>query len=125
MPPPHDDVIRGFLSACRTGEIAALRAALHDDAVAVCDGGGAVLSALSPVQGADQVAALVSVVLCGQAGAELTLESVNGRTGLALRRAGRALAVVAAEPAGDRVGRLWIVLNPAKLARWHVSTDHG
>ncbi|MEV4343052.1 siderophore-interacting protein [Actinoplanes sp. NPDC049596] len=124
MPRPHDDVVRGFLAACRTGEIAALRAALHDDAVAMCDGGGAVLAALNPVLGADDVAGLVLVLLCGP-GTELTVEAVNGRAGLALRRAGRAEAVVAAESAGDLVSALWIVLNPAKLARWHVSTEHG
>ncbi|SNY68888.1 siderophore-interacting protein [Paractinoplanes atraurantiacus] len=124
MRPPHDDVVREFLAACRTGEISALRAALHDDAVAMCDGGGAVLAALNPVRGAENVAGLVSVLLC-RPGSELTVESVNGRTGLALRRGGRAEAVIAAESAGGLVSALWIVLTPAKLARWHVSTEHG
>jgi len=48
---------------------------------------------------------------------------VNGRAGLALRRAGRAVALVAAETVGtaadSRVGTLWIVLNPDKLLAWH------
>ncbi|GAA0449016.1 hypothetical protein Ade02nite_57880 [Paractinoplanes deccanensis] len=116
--------MRRFLAACLTGDTAALGAALHQDAVATCDGGGAVLAALNPVHGAENVAALVSVLLCVP-GTELTLAAVNGRAGLALRRAGRAEAVVATDCAGDLVAALWIVLNPAKLSRWHVTTEHG
>jgi RNA polymerase sigma-70 factor (ECF subfamily) len=49
----------------------------------------------------------------------LTVEPVNGRAGLALRRAGHAVAVVAIREAGARVAVLWIVLNPTKLRAWH------
>jgi len=36
-----------------------------------------------------------------------------------LRRAGRALAVVAVDTADTGITGLWIVLNPAELDRWH------
>lgn len=107
-----DEVVRGLAAACLRDDISAVRAALDTDAVAVCDGGVS-------LHGAWEVAQLVAVLLCGQADAELTVESVNGRAGLALRRAGRAVAVVAVAAAGARVTDLWIVLNPAKLAGWH------
>jgi len=55
----------------------------------------------------------------GQPGGELTVESVNGRAGLALRRASRAVAVVAARTAGAKVTALRIVLDPAELSGWH------
>ncbi|MEV4808779.1 siderophore-interacting protein [Micromonospora avicenniae] len=111
--------MRRFAEACELADIAALRAALDVDAVAVCDGGGMVSAAMSPVCGAEDVAQLAVVLLCGQPDTELTIEAVNGRAGLALRRAGRAVAVVAIKVSGARVAFLWIVLNPTKLSRWH------
>jgi hypothetical protein len=58
------------------------------------------------------------VLLCGQPDAELTIEAVNGRAGLALRRAGRAVVVVGVTAVDSKIAILWIVLNPAKLHRW-------
>ncbi|GIF62112.1 hypothetical protein Ais01nite_01470 [Asanoa ishikariensis] len=115
----HDDVVRRLATACAQGDVAALRAALATDVVAVCDGGGLVPAALGPIYGADDVAELLSVLLCGRPATELTVEAVNGRAGLALRDAGRALAVVAVKVAELRVAYVWIVLSPAKLRGWH------
>jgi RNA polymerase sigma-70 factor (ECF subfamily) len=122
MPDLHDDVVWRLVEACRCGDLDAFRAALTPDAVAVCDGGGVVPAALGPVRGADDVADLATALLrCGQPGAELTVEAVNGRPGLALRRAGQAIAVVAVTVDGTEAAALWIVLNPAKLRGWHRS----
>lgn len=114
-----DDVVGGFAEACRQGDTAAVRATLDADAVAVCDGGGLVPAAMDFVHGAQNVAQMVAVVLCGQPDTELTVEAVNGCAGLALRRAGYALAVVGIETADAKVTALWIVLNPTKLRGWH------
>ncbi|WP_345636139.1 sigma-70 family RNA polymerase sigma factor family protein [Rugosimonospora acidiphila] len=119
MPARVDDVVRRFAEACRRADTAALRAVLDGDAIAVCDGGGVVPAAVRPVRGADDVARLVADLLGGRPGTELAIESVNGGAGLALRDAGRAVAVVAVQVAGTRVAVLWITLNPAKLRRWH------
>lgn len=115
----HDQVVRRFAEACRREDVTALTAVLAVDAVATCDGGGLVPGPDGPVRGAADVARLVMALLCGQAGDELTVESVNGRTGLALRRGSRAVAVVGAGTAGAKITTLWIVLNPAKLGGWH------
>jgi len=115
----HSVVVRRFAEACRLGDIDALRAVLDADAIAVCDGGGLVAAGVEPVHGAEEVARLAGVLLCGQPGVQLRVEAVNGRAGLALRRGGRAVAVVAVESAGARATVLWIVLNPAKLHDWH------
>ncbi|MGW3811194.1 siderophore-interacting protein [Micromonospora sp. NPDC005113] len=115
----HDDVVRRFAEACRLGDIAALGAALDADAIAVCDGGGLLPAAMSPIHGAEDVAQMAAVLLSGQPDAELTIEAVNGRAGLALRRSGQAIAVVGVKTADARVAVLWIVLNPAKLSGWH------
>jgi RNA polymerase sigma-70 factor (ECF subfamily) len=115
----HDRVVRGFADACRRGDAAALTAVLAADVVATCDSGGAVPGPAGSARGAAEVAHLVVATLCGRSGVEVTVESVNGRAGLALRRASRAVAVVGAETAGSEVTALWIVLNPAKLGGWH------
>lgn len=120
MPGRRDDFVRRFADACRHGDFDELRAALAADATAVCDGGGAV-PAIGTVHGAEDVAQLAAALLCGRPGAELTIGAVNGRAGLALRGAGRAIAVVAVETADTGITVLWIVLNPAKLLRWHTA----
>jgi RNA polymerase sigma-70 factor (ECF subfamily) len=115
MPDPHDDVVRRFAEACRAGDVAAL---LDPEVVALCDGGGSGPMP-GPVHGAGEVGRLCEVLLCGRPGADLTVESVNGRPGLALRRGGRVLAVVAVRVTETHVAALWIVVSPPKLARWH------
>jgi hypothetical protein len=115
----HDDVLRRFADACQRGDIAALRATLDPDAIAVCDSGGLVPAATGPIHGAEDVAQLATAMLHGHPDTELTIEPVNGSAGLALRRAGRAIAVVGVQTATARVTFLWIVLNPAKLRGWH------
>jgi hypothetical protein len=115
---PHDALVRKFADACQRGDIAALRDALEDDAVAVCDDGGLLSIATGPVWGAEDVAQLAAVLLGERPDTELAIEAVNGGDGLALRRNGEAVAVVAIA-VGVRIAVIWIVLNPAKLGGWH------
>ncbi|WP_246606910.1 siderophore-interacting protein [Paractinoplanes toevensis] len=103
--------MREFVEACRASDLAAIRAALAAEVIAVCDGRGV-------VHGAGPVSGLVAELLCGQPGTSLTVESVNGSDGLALWRAGQALVVVAVDVAAARITALWIVLSPAKLRGW-------
>jgi RNA polymerase sigma-70 factor (ECF subfamily) len=115
----HDDAVRRFAEACQLKDIAALRDSLDADVIAVCDGGGLVPAATGSVHGAEDVALLIAVLLCRQPDTELTVEAVNGQAGLALRRAGHAVAVVGVRAADTKLTNLWIVLNPAKLRGWH------
>lgn len=114
----HDRVARRFAAACDTGDAAALRALLATHAMVVSDGGGKLRAAIHPTYGADAVARFVTALLTGQPGTEVAVASVNGRTGLVLRRAGQAVAVVSVSVAGAEVTAVWIVLNPDKLRRW-------
>ncbi|MEU4241772.1 siderophore-interacting protein [Actinoplanes sp. NPDC026619] len=106
------DVVCDFAEACRSSDLAGIRAALDADVVAICDGVGS-------VSGAPAVARLVLELLCGRPDTSLTLESVNGSEGLALWSvSGQALAVVAVDLVAARIIALWIVLSPAKLRGW-------
>ena len=115
----HDDLVRGLAAACRQRDFVALRALLDGDAVAVCDSAGLLPPATQAIYGPAAIAQLLAA-LCWQQDAELTIEAVNGRTGLALRRTGRAVAVIDVL-AVTKVSLLLIVLNPAKLRAWHRS----
>jgi RNA polymerase sigma-70 factor (ECF subfamily) len=57
-------------------------------------------------------------LLSGRPGTQLSVEGVNGRPGLVVRRQGLVLAVVGVSATGPRITVLWIVLNPAKLRGW-------
>jgi len=116
MPRVHDDAVRRLAAACRAGDGVAIEAVLDPDAVAVCDSGGHVPAPLRPVHGAAQIARLIQALLPG---ADLTVESVNGRAALLVRRAGTAVAVITVGCHEDRATTLWAVLNPAKLRGWH------
>ncbi|MEU1736177.1 hypothetical protein [Streptosporangium sp. NPDC020145] len=115
----HDRVVRRFARVWGLGDVTALREILAGNATAVSDGGGKLRAAVHPVHGADAVACFVVALLTGQSGTEVTAESVNGRTGLVLRQAGQAVAVVGMSVAGALVTAVWIVLNPDKLRPWH------
>jgi RNA polymerase sigma-70 factor (ECF subfamily) len=112
-------IVHRFARACTTGDVAAVRETLADDAIVVTDGGGKVRAASQPIQGADDVARFVSTLLTRWPGTVLSTESVNGRTGLVLRRTGHAVAVVGFSIADPHITAVWIVLNPDKLTRWH------
>ena len=115
----HDDLVRCFAEACRSRDPVALCDLLDPDVIAVSDSGGRLPASLGLVQGAPDVARFAAMLLCASGGAELSVEAVNGRAGLALRRGGRALAVAGVECGGAGITSLWIVLNPDKLHGWH------
>lgn len=111
----HDRIARRFAAAGGAGDTAALMAVLAADAIVVSDGGGDLCAAVHPTHGADAVARFITALLSGRPRTAGTVGSVNGRTGLVLRREGRKVAVVGVSTAGDEVSAVGIVLNPAKL----------
>jgi RNA polymerase sigma-70 factor (ECF subfamily) len=119
LPDRHGRIVRRFATAGAAGDVEALRELLAADAVVVCDGGGRVPAAQRPLHGAEVVAPFVAALLARQCGAVLTAEAVNGRTGLVVRRAGRAVGVVSLSVVGSEITAAWIVLNPDKLRAWH------
>jgi RNA polymerase sigma-70 factor, ECF subfamily len=119
-----------WVEALADGDLDALVATLHADVVLVSDGGGQVVTPLRPLVGAAAVARVLSTVVGEAAGCTLTLEAVNGRRAVVVRRSGRACAIVVADVDGDVDGdgdgalvtHVWLVLNPDKLVRWHSPT---
>ena len=107
-----------FLSACNDGDMGALMQILSADAVAYADGGGKFAAARKPILGAERVARFVAAVVAKWRGSgEVRLSAVNGGIGLVQYSGGAVRAVMTVEAVdADRVGRVFIIVNPEKLA---------
>jgi RNA polymerase sigma-70 factor, ECF subfamily len=116
--PDHARATRQFATACQAGAAAALRHLLSPDAIVITDGGGKIRTPARPVRGPADVARFVATLLGGQPDAQLTVEQVNGRAGIVLRRAGDAQAVISLSVTEAKIAAVWIVVNPDKLRPW-------
>nr|WP_197717001.1 sigma factor-like helix-turn-helix DNA-binding protein [Glycomyces terrestris] len=118
-PAVHARVVAAFKDAWQHGDPDRLLPLLDPGAAAVVDGGGLVSAPTAPVVGAAGVAALLAGVHEKAPALTVEVADVNGRTGLLARDgSGDVMAVIAVATAGDRVRRLWVVRNPAKLTAW-------
>lgn len=113
----HDRATRRFATACRDGDVPALRDLLSSEFMVTTDHGGNVRTPGAPIRGPADVLRFLAAV-SGGLPAHLTVEQVNGRSGIVLRRAGETLAVVVLGVTEAKVVAVWIVLNPDKLRRW-------
>jgi RNA polymerase sigma-70 factor (ECF subfamily) len=111
-------VVRDFRRAWEASDIHALVALLDPDATVVTDGGGLVSAMLQPVEGGEEIARRCVDFADRAPGLTVTERTVNGQPGLIAWRDGTITAVLAFAIAGDRIMRVWIVLNPEKLRPW-------
>jgi RNA polymerase sigma-70 factor (ECF subfamily) len=79
------------------------------------------------VVGADRVARFLLGALRKSVDLVADLETGAGETRLVLRREGGVAAVASFSVEGERVSRVWLVLNPDKLGTWepHTPDDHA
>ncbi len=112
-----EHVAQRFLAAGVSGDVDALVAVLAPDIVFTSDGGGVVHAAMRPITGAARVGRFLTN-LAGRVGDDpLAVPcELNGEPGVVMHVTDGWLAM-SAEIAGDRVERIWLVVNPAKLER--------
>jgi RNA polymerase sigma-70 factor (ECF subfamily) len=116
----RDRIVAAFLHACRGGDLRRLIEVLDPNVVSVADGGEQVRAARRPVVGAQAVAAYLLGILATQqrsttALPTMSLEQINGRTGVVIRD-GEALAgTVDLLVIDGRVTRIAMQVNPEKL----------
>jgi len=115
----HDEVVRAFAAATRSGDLQALIGALDPQVVLRSDGGGVVTAARRPVFGADRVARFLLGVLQKNPSTEVLEQDTADGLGFALWDEGRIIGVVTMDVAGGAVTDVRIVLNPAKLSLWN------
>ncbi|WFE62949.1 RNA polymerase sigma factor SigJ [Micromonospora sp. WMMD714] len=112
------DLVRAFKQAWEATDIDALVGLLAPDATATGDGGGLVRAELRPVEGAERIARFFAGRAGPAAGVTILERTVNGRPGLVAQLDGGVGAVLAFDVAGDRITRIWTILNPEKLRSW-------
>ncbi|MBO0816643.1 MAG: RNA polymerase sigma factor SigJ [Actinobacteria bacterium] len=115
-------IVRAFRQAWEAKDITALIGLLDPDATVIADGGGLATAALSPIEGAGQIARYLTDLARAAPGAVTFLErTVNGQPGLVAQLDGVTATVFAFEVAAGRISRIWAVRNPDKLRSWMTS----
>jgi RNA polymerase sigma factor (sigma-70 family) len=115
----HDEVVRSFAAAVRSGDLAALISVLDPDVVLRADGGGFVTAARNPVFGADRVARFVLGVVEKGKGGDVLEQQTNDGLAFTYWDEGRIVGVVTIVVAAGVVSDVWMVLNPQKLTMWN------
>ena len=108
-------MIARFLGAAATGDLQALMDVLAPDVVLLTDGGGVKKAALRPIHGRDKVTRFLEAVMPDGFVADAVV--VNGSPALRIAVDGEVDAVASLLVEDGRVTGLYVVRNPAKLAR--------
>jgi RNA polymerase sigma-70 factor (ECF subfamily) len=111
----RDAVIERFRAATETGDLQSLMDVLAPDVVLLTDGGGVKKAALRPILGRDKVVRFLDAV--APEGVEADVVVVNGAPALRLLINGEVDGIGTMLVENGLVTGLYIVRNPAKLAR--------
>ncbi len=112
----QERITHQFLYATANGDMQGLLNLLTDDIVFVGDGGGKVRTALRPVVGADRVArGSMGALRWLPAGTEAVVAEVNGQQAIIGYYQGQPVGLLLMDIVGDRVQRVYSVMNPDKL----------
>lgn len=115
-PDKAEEITTEFISACKTGDIDSLVTMMADDATLYSDGGGKVVAARRPIEGATNVARfLVGVAKKGTSGMDLKPVLVNSAPGIAVLHDGCCVRVFSLEFDEGRLKTICVVGNPDKL----------
>ena len=124
----RDELVRRFLAACETGDVAALQEVLAEDVVFYGDGGGRGPAVKHPVTGRLQVARFLAGLIRQQAryGLRLVPAVLNGSPGVrVLDPGGRLLNVLSFDSTDGRIVELRSIVNPDKLRHLGEVVDPG
>lgn len=112
-------LVKEFLSAAKSGELAELLALFTDDAVLYSDGGGKVRAALLPIYGPDKISRMFIGLrrLSSENVPPPRFVAINGNPGVIIRHADESLSAMTFAFEGKRIKAVYVVRNPEKLAR--------
>jgi RNA polymerase sigma-70 factor (ECF subfamily) len=113
----HRELMSAFITASRSGDVAALSRLLASDVKVVTDGGGKVVAALNVIEGADRAAAFLSGAVRKGWTDTMTIrfDTINGLPGLIVSGPAGLVQTTAFDIDGDRVKAIYVVRNPDKL----------
>ncbi len=109
-----------FVAATGSGDLSALIALLTEDVVLISDGGAKAQAARRPIVGADRVGRmLIGISRSAPPATAIKIEPLNGQLGIVARANGVPIIAIALALAlaQDRIGALYLVVNPDKLRR--------
>ncbi len=115
----HDEVVRAFEAATRTGDLAGLITVLDPRVVLRSDGGGVVSAARNPVLGAEKVARFILGLVMKNPEATILEQETTDGLGFALWNEGRIIGVVTLEVVEGLVTDVRMMMNPHKLTLWN------
>lgn len=113
-----NDLLNRFLEAIGTGEMAGLIHLLAEDVVLHSDGGGKAVAVPNEVRGAEKVTRGIFGALKRLVPQTLVrrLVNVNGEPGLVNYLEGKPHSVLTIQAAEGKIGAIYIITNPEKLA---------
>jgi RNA polymerase sigma-70 factor (ECF subfamily) len=114
----QEHLVHQFLRASTNGDMEGLLNLLADDIVFTSDGGGKARAGIKPIYGPDKVVrgTLANLQTLSPA-IQIEIVEVNGRPAIAGYLDGRPYGVMLFEIEGERIRRIYAVVNPDKL-RW-------
>ncbi|MEU4603442.1 RNA polymerase sigma-70 factor [Kribbella sp. NPDC023972] len=118
--PEQRELLSAFVTAARSGDLAALEKLLADDAISYSDGGGAVRASRFPVVGLERVAKYHKAFADRfWTGADVELATANGQAVAILRRDGIAFAMCTVTASPNGINQVLWLLNPSKLTTFN------
>jgi RNA polymerase sigma-70 factor (TIGR02957 family) len=113
----QEAVVERFLAAVRGGDLQGLLDVLAPDVVAVADGGGVVAASKRPIEGADRLSHLLSLLVKSAVDFEAIPMWLNGAPAARFVLDGELYGVANLMIEDGRITRMYSILNPHKLAR--------
>jgi RNA polymerase sigma-70 factor, ECF subfamily len=111
----RERVLRKFLTAVGTGDRQAVMALLTEDVEYMADGGGKVKAALKVLHGPERIGWLYHCIARRFVGVTYRLIRVNGELGALAMMDGQPFYIVSIVTDGERISRIYNILNPDKL----------
>ncbi len=120
----HRRMLEKFVAAARSGQRAAIKALLDDNAEVIGDGGGKVASFPKPLRGGDRIANLYWAQFL-RLGDRISyrLVTINGEAGVLRYIDGQLESAQAFVTDGEHIVSIYAVRNPDKLAHIGASAD--
>ncbi|MBL0386925.1 RNA polymerase sigma-70 factor [Tumebacillus sp. ITR2] len=111
-------VLNRFVTAFTTGDTGTLMELLSDDVTLLSDGGGKAVAAIHPIVSSARVLVfLQGIVRNAPSGSAIDPVTINGQPGLLFKAGDEVVGTFSFDREGERIGRIFMVRNPDKLAR--------
>jgi len=109
-------LLEAFVTAARSGDLAALEELFAADVTSVSDGGGAARASKFPVVGPTRVAKYLRAFASRfWVGVEVRWATVNGQPSALLSRDGEVFTVLIIDASAEGIDKVMWMMNPAKL----------